>query len=194
MSLDDRSHRTLCALEQLESRIMLAARTGADLAAARLHAVRATAPPAHVRSAPAGLLHTTARLGEPRVGASVRTVGDVAFISGGNTADFDTFVDIYDASARRWSRTSPPAGLDSELSQQGAAAQVGDKLVFRASAGLDIYDADSGQWSSSTPAPREVYEGNPTVVGSKVIFAGGFGDLLTDPDSDDVAIYDTSTS
>lgn len=146
---------------------------------------------------------TTLLLSKNReVGAAVALGNKVVFAGGRGSPNVGTpqkiynTVDIFDAVTG----TKTTANL-SKARTSIAAGASGTKMVFAGgwnwdalynmvpNSNVDIYDVTTGVWTQSSLMSKR-YDICAAVVGNKIIFAGGFGNVGA---STDVDVYDVST-
>jgi hypothetical protein len=196
--------RPIATIEPLEPRALLSGNggmlTSLELHAGLHHTVshrRKTPRPRPSLIAGGQLLHTTHAITPGRYNAA--TVGHFVLLSGD-----DNIVDVYDASSGTWRKTSAPDSVKltggpyiapDPMVLGGDAVYVATPTDGSDHLRLEIYDPTANQWSSLA-APEEVEYGQRTVVGSKVIFAGGVKYIeatQSEVNLDSVAIFDTAT-
>jgi len=139
-------------------------------------------------------------LSQVRAHLAGAAVGDKVIFAGGSQSSYACTdrVDVYDTTTETWSTAS--LGLARNTL---AGASVGHFALFAGGYNLitgdtdlvDIYDNQTGVWSTAhLSQARRVFERNVVVVGTKVIFAGGYyDDGGPNHYSDVVDIYDAST-
>jgi hypothetical protein len=156
----------------------------------------------------------TARLSEARTYISAAVVGSRVLLVGGtnvgprgpNSMRVSGVADLYEADSDTWRTMSMPESRWLPAVPQKGIAIVGSKALFVAAATgeptggrnaywslVQIYDAVTDRWSTA-PLSQDRRVLDVAVVGSKVIFAGGFsrGNPVDRPMTE-VDIYDDTT-
>lgn len=117
---------------------------------------------------------TTTAMSKPRTGIVAAVVGTTAIFTDGSGAD----ADVYDAASRAWSFHS------FSISGYPVPVAVDGKLAVFLDHAVDIYDPASGKWTTDPISDGNFLGRAHAVLGTKVIFDGGFASQAASFDSE----------